>query len=129
MPQLQGECYCLSLLGDEVWIPDAEAEKPALHRAMPGQKRSHEFTVTSQPGLPVPMKIALFEGTSILDYWPGACDHSINQRVIDHIQEVMTSDPKFKKSKQVHKTRQAGVYHFGARSSLPHRPSLLPLTS
>ena len=50
----------------------------------------------------------------ILKYWPNACDSKYNERVIQFIQNVKeTGDPKYKRSKQLHKTKQAGVYHLG----------------
>ena len=42
-----------------------------------------------------------------------ACPLTFNDRVIEFVREVMAVDPKYKRSKQVHGTIQAGVYHVG----------------
>ena len=50
----------------------------------------------------------------VLHYFDKACDESYNSLVLDCIRHAMVNDRKYKKSKQVHKWKQAGVYHFGA---------------
>ena len=50
----------------------------------------------------------------IFGYDTRACDASYNSRVLKCIRDAMVNDPMYKKSKQVHKWKQAGVYHFGA---------------
>ena len=49
----------------------------------------------------------------ILQYWKNAVPPKYNDTVLSYIQNVQQKDPKYKKSKQVHKTIQAGVYHVG----------------
>jgi hypothetical protein len=50
----------------------------------------------------------------VLDYYTNACDEIYNSCVLHYIRDAMVNDPKYKQSKQLHKWKQAGVYHFGA---------------
>ena len=43
-----------------------------------------------------------------------ACDLSFNDLVIKYVREKAMKDPRYKKSKSLHKTKQAGVFHLGA---------------
>ena len=55
----------------------------------------------------------LLRGDCILEHYPDACDKSFNALVIEYTKDVMKNDPRYKRSKQVHTTKQAGVYHVG----------------
>ena len=44
---------------------------------------------------------------------PNACPASLNERVIQFVREQAMNDPKYIPRKQVHDTKQAGVFHLG----------------
>ena len=61
-------------------------------------------------------KVTLIAEDSGCVLWllPNACPPSFNNAILDFIREVMEAkDPRFIRSKQVHATKQAGVYHLG----------------
>ena len=53
----------------------------------------------------------LADSTSILRYYPQACD--FNDRILKFVQEAVMHDVTYKQSKQVHQTKQAGAISFG----------------
>ena len=63
--------------------------------------------------IPFPYGINILKGNCILNYYARVCNATFSKRVIDYVKEKMETDPKYKRSKQVHKTKQAGVYHVG----------------
>ena len=69
------------------------------------------------PPLPVEnaqnTKKELLAGTCVLDYYPNACDLSMNLRVLEYMHDVKDNDPAYKRSKHVYGSKQAGVYHLG----------------
>jgi hypothetical protein len=48
-----------------------------------------------------------------LEYYEDVCETGFNEEIIEFIIKAMISDKRYKPSKKVHKTRQAGVYHVG----------------
>jgi len=79
------------------------------------RNRASRTAMASHPGPTAATSYQLYPVNDGCILWSllTACPTTYNDRVIDEVRDVMAHDPKYKRSKQVHSTKQAGVYHLG----------------